>query len=344
MALLLIEGWDQYDDDDEIIRGGWSTNNAGGMASIASPVHGTLGRAIEISTSGTILSHNVPTSSATIVMGFAMQLKDTGPVSAQLVRLWEGTGVQGELTVTNSGELEYHRGSQAALLGTSSGAGLVQSVYQFIELKVLFHASAGTVEIRVDGVEVLSLTSQNTLATSTAVMTRIDLVGANSPEPAFDSMYVLDDSGSDNTDFLGEVFVETLVPDADGNVNDFTRVGGGSNNWEAVDDIAPPDDDTTYNHSVTATDQELYGFAALAGNIGTIFAVEASALVRKEDPGFREIQLRSRSNVTEVDSPNKGMSLTYRYINHIFENDPDGGTDWDEAAVNAAEFGIVLET
>jgi hypothetical protein len=47
--------------------------------------------------------------------------------------------------------------------------------------------------------------------------------------------------------------------------------------------------------------------------------------------------------VTEVESGDKTFGVAYRYHRHIYENDPDGGVDWDEASVNAAEFGIVLE-
>jgi hypothetical protein len=269
---------------------------------------------------------------------------DAGPqTSGRVFRFFDGATLQGSLYTQVSGELTYARGTSTNL-GTSTGAGLIQGAYQYIEVKVLLHASAGTVDIWVDGQNVLSLTGQNTMDSAAAQITMIQIWGDNISEPALDDFYLLDDSGSDNTDRLGEVFVETIVPDADGVTNNFTRFGGGSANWEAVDDISPPDDDTTYNHSATATDVEMYGMAALTGNIGTIFGVEASALVRKEDAGFREIQVRARSNVTEVDSASKVFGVGYRYINQIYENDPDGGTDWDETAVNAAQFGIVLET
>lgn len=343
MAMLVIEGFDQYTTDAEVQRGGWVSSNFGNITpGHTAEIHGSTGKAILLTASVAMIKAGF-TSSATFTAGIAMYHRNSGPQNAQIFRFIEGGSTQGELRETSSGELTYRRGT-GTVVSTSSGAGLVQGAYQYIEVEVFLHASTGTVKMWVDGVEVANDTGLNTLQTSTAVIDRVDLIGNSTIDQAYDDLYLLDDSGSDNTSQLGPCFVETIVPDADGVTNNFTRVGGGSNNYEAVDDIAPPDDDTTYNHSATATDVEMYGMAALTSAIGTVFAVEASALVRKEDPGFREIQVRARNNVTDVDSPSKGFSVEYRYIGHIFENDPDGGGNWTETDVNSAQFGIVLET
>ena len=341
MAMLLIEGFDEYSTDAEMQRGGWNFSSLAAVNQSA-PVHGTLGRAIQVISTNAYASHPFGPSTATFVLGCAEQFIDAGPSNGVLFSLLQGGNNQIDIRTVAGGEIQIRRGT-STVIGLTVGAGLSMGLYFYIEIKMFLHASTGTIDVWVDGINVLSDTGLNTLNTSTAEIDVIRCVGHSTPEPGFDSLYILDDSGSDNTDRLGEVFVETLVPDADGNVNNFTRVGGGSNNFEAVDEIGPADDDTTYNHSATATDQELYGMTALAGGIGTVFAVQASALVRKEDPGERFIRLVARSNVTEVESPNRGFGVAYRYISHIYENDPDGGTDWDEAAVNAAQFGIVLE-
>jgi catechol 2,3-dioxygenase-like lactoylglutathione lyase family enzyme len=342
MAMLLIEGFDQYSTDAELQRGGWTSTAMASITSTtgASEVHGTLGYSVYGSASTTDLFHAVPTSSATYVLGVAYRCRLGSVASREIMATYQGGSLQNKVNTVSGGEISVTRGT--TVLGTSTGAGLVGTVYSYIEVKIFLHASAGTVDVWVEGQNVLSLTSQNTLNTSTAEINLLGMSGANTTHNQFDDLYILDDSGSDNTSELGPVFVETLVPDADGNVNDFTPSTGF--NWENVDDIAPDDQDGTYNHSGTATDQELYGFAALAGNIGVVYAVEASALIRKEDAGFREIRHVARSNVTEVEGPNKVFGTNYKNITHIFEKDPDGDVVWDEASVNAAQFGIVLET
>jgi hypothetical protein len=342
MAMLLIEGFDQYSTDAEMNRGGWTSSSMGSIwqDTGASEVHGTLGYSFHGSASTTDIFHAVPVSSATYVIGVAWRNRLGSVVNSELLATYYNGGLQNKLLSVSGGELQVTRGTTS--LGISTGAGLVGGVYSYIEMKIFLHASAGTVDVWVEGQNVLSLTSQNTLNGATDAINLLGMSGQNTTHNQFDDLYILDDSGSDNTSELGPVFVETLVPDSDGNVNAFTPSTGF--NWENVDDIAPDDQDGTYNHSGTATDQELYGFAALAGNIGVVFAVEASALIRKEDAGFREIRHVARSNVTEVEGPNKVFGANYKNIGHIFEKDPNGDIEWDEASVNAAEFGIVLET
>jgi hypothetical protein len=51
----------------------------------------------------------------------------------------------------------------------------------------------------------------------------------------------------------------------------------------------------------------------------------------------------ARSSTTEVESADKYLGVDWRYINHIYENDPNGGGNWTEANVNAAQFGLKIQ-
>lgn len=341
MALLFIDGFDQYDDDAEIQRGGW-TGNFTSINSFAAGRDG-IGRALQITGTSITASKNFSEiANATFVCGVAFKNPNSGPQNVDLISLYYGSTEKITLRSTSGGELALDQG--ATQLGITSGLALAQNTWYHVEIKVLLNNTTGTYELKVDGQSKFSGTSTDTLNGTTAKVNRLILWGHATSDPVYDDIFVLDDSGSDATDFLGDCYVETIKPDADGATNNFTRVGGGTNNYEAVDDMAPPDDDTTYNHSSTATHKDLYGFAAIAGNPGTVYAVAVSLLARKEDAGYREIRTVARSNVTEVDSGNKPLGVTYKYIDHIYENDPNGGGNWTESAVNSAQFGIKLQT
>jgi len=341
VALLWIDGFEQYNTVAQILDVYDSTQSVGVTSQTGRNTGGGNNKCVEIDFNNSTLIKNIPESTATIVVGFAWNQATSGVGAQDLLRLYnEGTEMI-VLRKDSSGELLVDRG--ATNLGTSSGLGLLAQTWYYIELKVFIHDSTGTVDVWVDGVNELTLTSQDTKNGTPNTITRVYLVGT-AFDWQYDDYYILDDSGSDNTDRLGDSRVETVFPDADGNANDFTRVGGGSNNYEAVDDGGTPDDDTTYNHSSTATDQELYGFAALAGSIDTVFAVQACMRVRKEETGERLIRTVARSNVTEVESGDLSLGAGYRYKFGMYENDPDGGGNWDEAAVNAAQFGIAIQS
>jgi hypothetical protein len=245
------------------------------------------------------------------------------------------------LSLTAAGELRLDRGTTQ--IDVTSGLGIAQGEWHYYEINATIHNSAGAYDVHVDGAQVFSDTGVDTQNGGAAQVDNFELAGDALLDPEFDDIYFLDDAGSDNTGLLGDCRVETVFPDALGNENDFTASPAVDQHLN-VDDGVTPDDDTTYNHSATATDRELYGFAALAGSVGTIFGVDAKMLVRKEDAGFREVRVIARSNVTEVESVNLTLGIEYAYKNNIFENDPNGGTDWDEAAVNAAQFGLDLQT
>lgn len=342
MALLFIEGFEQYTDGDspELTRGGWYSTSA--VSNSFFPIEvgraGGASQSVQMAFNGVALIHNVP-STADFTCGFAFKLDTSGPNGHTLITFRNELVDHIRILLPASGEIQIYRGT--TLLEQTSGQGITQSIWYYIEIQALI-SNTGNYIVRLDGAEIMSDTSVDTQNGGLAQCDNIEFTGITVASPFIDDIYFLDTTGSDNTGFLGDCAVETIFPDADGNETDFTPLS--STNVSNVDDGSTPDDDTTYNSSSTATDRDLYGFAALQGNIDTIFGVDAKMLVRKEDAGFREVRVIGRSNVTEVESGNKTLGVDYVFVNHIFENDPDGGTDWDEAAVNAAQFGLDLQT
>jgi len=339
--MLLIEGFEQYGADVQLARGGWSSNliSAWNPLSGAGEPRHAGGKCVEGVANGGSLVHGV-TPSVDFTCGFAYFLADAAPDNTVVI-VFRNNAIQHlRLRITAAGELALDRG--VTQLAITSGQGLTQSIWYYIEVNARIDNS-GDYDVHIDGSQVFQATGVDTQNGGSAVVDNIFLQGDATLDPRFDDIYFLDDTGTDNVGLLGDCRVETVFPDALGNENDFTAspaVGQHLN----VDDGLTPDDDTTYNHSATVTDRELYGFAALTGDIDTVFAVDGKMLVRKEDAGFREVRVISRSNVTEVESADKTLGVDYVYVNHIFENDPNGGGNWTETAVNAAQFGLDLQT
>lgn len=345
MALLFMEGWEQYTiaDEQELARGGWYT---GGTAfsdpnyKLQVGTRHTTPAGQEMQLDGTLndLNHSLPpTTEFTVGMAY----RQTQAFSGILFNMRDDLTSQLNVITISGGEIRIRRAN--VTLETTSGLGLADQTWHYIELKAKIDNSTGTYEIKVDGQTVMSDTGVDTQGSANNVVNRLEILGNSTQDTQYDDIYFLDVSGSDNTTFLGEVRIETVFPDALGNENDFTASPAVDQHLN-VDDGVTPDDDTTYNHSATATDRELYGFAALQGNVGTVFAVNAIMLVRKEEAGFREVRVIARSNVTEVEGSNEALAIDYVYKNHIYENDPNGGIDWTETSVNAAQFGLDLQT
>ncbi len=342
MALLLIEGFDQYTvaDELEMVRGGWNATTGLQASTIRIQTgtrHGGVGHQLQIAQSGIEVYRALPQTTE-FTCGFAFRVTATS--GSMIIAFKDGSTHQINIVTTAAGEIQIRRNTVE--LDITSGQNLLADTWYYIEIKMKIDNTTGTYEVHLDGSQILVGTSQDTQNSSNNYVDRLALVGHTTQDTVFDDLYFLDVSGSDNTTFLGDCRVETVFPDSDGNETDFTPLSGA--NWQNVDDGLSPDDDSTYNHSSTVTDRDLYGFAALSGNIDTIFGVDAKMLVRKEEAGFREVRVIARSNVTEVESASLTLGVNWEYKNNIYENDPNGGGDWTETAVNAAQFGLDLHT
>jgi len=249
------------------------------------------------------------------------------------------------LVIEPGGYIDVRTGSaRSTVVGQAVSSPMRQRRFYYIEWEVDIHASAGTTKVWIDGVEVINETGLDTLNGTDDQAAIISTGIENLPQlTACCDHYVLDDGGSSFNARLGDVHVEVIRPDGDGNRNDFTRVGGGLNNYEAVDD-AEEDGDTTYVHSNTVTDDELYTFAALTTPMDTVEVVKIRMSVRTEDGGYRTIRGRCRSNVTESTGESNDMhEAQYRHTQSFIELDPNGDIAWTDTAVNAAEFGFELD-
>jgi len=341
MAMLLIEGFDQYGTDAEVQRGGWTSILISSAINLltGADTRFNQGRCVELIANGIYISKGVP-ASVDFTCGLAVNFADS-MLTSDFLRLRNGAIDHLVLGTTDAGEIRLKRG--ATQIDITSGLGLNAGQWYYIEINARIDNTTGDYDIHVDGVQVMTDTVVDTQNGGSAVVDNVELSGSTTVDTRFDDIYFLDDQGSDNVGLLGDCRVETVFPDALGNENDFTAspaVGQHLN----VDDGLTPDNDTTYNWSATVTDRELYGFAALTGAIDTVFAVAAKMICRKEDAGFREVRVIGRNNVTEVESPSKTLGVDYSVKEHIFENDPNGGGNWTEAAVNTAQFGLDLHT
>ncbi len=250
-----------------------------------------------------------------------------------VTHVWVRVNINGTLSVLQG----------TGVLGTSSVA-LTQNVYQYLEVKVVIHASAGTVDIRLNGVSILALTGQVTQAGGSSTWDEIKLgaCGGGLTTVDYDDLYLLDGSGSVNHDFLGDVRVDATYPNAAGNSAQFTR-STGSDQWATIDETAP-NGDTDYNETGTATNRDTLNFptAPVAG--ATIYAVQALASAKKTDAGGAGLKLVTRISSTDYDGTEGGLGTAYNYVRQIWDVKPSDSAAWTDGAFNAAEFGYVKST
>lgn len=341
MALLFMEGFDDVSTVAELQELPYVVANGAGI-NLTTGRSGS-GNAVQLANAVEDLHFTLyATSGTTYYMGFAMYVNADHGSSASAFMYTASTAGTQEITLrqNTNGTISVLRGA-STVLGTGTETTTVDA-WTHIVLKIFINNSTGTVELWVNGTKDLDLTSQDTLAGATANIDRVSFQGGSSYLIDIDDIYVGDTTGTDMTDQQGDCTVEMLLPSGAGNSAQFTASPAVANYLNC--DEADPDDDTTYNHSATATHKDTYAMGNLTGNVDTVHAVKVRCRVRKEDAGNRLVNTVLRNSATEADSGQLGVSLAYRYIEDTQENDPNGGGNWTESTVNTIEAGLEIGT
>lgn len=217
--------------------------------------------------------------------------------------------------------------------------------WHYLEAKVTVSNSVGSVEVRINGKTVVNLSGIDTQNGGSAEISMVrfrhsDGAGnGKSLQFLIDDIYVCNDVGTVNNDFLGLTSVETLVPNAAGDSAQFTPSAG--NNHDNVDDDEGDDGDTTYNQSTTSGHKDLFGCQDLTNITGTIHGVQVEAIARVTSATPQPIITKVKSSTTEGSGTTRGIASTPEYVGvrDIFEQDPDASAAWTTTTVNAMQIG-----
>lgn len=267
----------------------------------------------------------------TLVIGFAYQATGYGQGvfdirdgSTQQVTFI--TNADGSVSVTRAG----------TVLGTSAAGVMILNQWNYFEVKVTIDNSAGSYEVRKNGVAILSGTGKDTQNTANASATNVLF---RTSFCFFDDLYIADTSGTANNDFLGDVNVKAYFPDADGTAEQWT-LSAGTDSFALLDDN-PADDDTTYIQSST-TGQTTRCTHQDVASTDTILAVLHVVLARKTDASATSLKLTQFIASTSYDDgTTPALTTSFAYYQRVMDVNPNTGAAWSPSAVNAAEFGVV---
>ena len=337
MTLRFIDGFDHYATADLVAGLKWSTTGA-------ATIETTAGRR---GTSCAKYNGNSKYSSKTLdnqdvwIIGFAYQMV-TPPGTGRILEFIDGTTVQCSLNIDATNHLVAMRGTSTTL-ATSTNT-LVEDTWNYIEVKVTLSNSVGTFEVRVNGSNSgwINASSLDTCATANeyAAIIRIGAIaGGTAASQLFDDVYILDDNGSANNDFLGDVRVDAYPVDDNGALSQF--VGNDSDstdNYLLVDD-ATPDGDTTYVQSATVDNVDTYGHADMSHTPASIFGIQLVMDAKKDDSGDRSIAGVVRQGSTNYAGTAQVLSTSYIAYLDIRETDPATSVAWTKDGFNSCEIG-----
>jgi hypothetical protein len=222
-------------------------------------------------------------------------------------------------------------------LGTSAAGVVVAGTPFHFQAKVTIADAAGAVELKVNGVIVLTLTGVDTRNGGTATVTNI-LHGAVAGSAGSASVYYDDFWVAD--DYVGDRRVDSHFPTSDGTNQDGTPSAAGAH-YAMVDEAPEPDDDTSYVTLTSAGQRESYGVDDFKNTGATIDAAMIVLDAKKTDAGAATLaaHVHGAGSPADYDGTPQGLTTSYSRIKEVLSADPISGDPWDETTFNAAEFG-----
>ena len=341
MSLLFFTGFDYYNTSQ--VNRVW--NYVVGNGAIVTP--GRLaGQGYGFTNVGTAsyIGQMIP-NSTTLIVGISFNFS-VGDATNPFLILEDATISQ----VSPLDQIDVRVTTDAAFQITRNGTVLATSAidvfsfnfWNYMELKATIDTSAGIIQLKVNGTTVLNQTGLNTQHTGNnyANMIRLQAFTTSTATANFDDLYVCNDSGTVNNDFLGEVRVDTQYPVANGEQNNFTPVGA-SSNWQCVDETIM-DDDTTYVVSSIVGNIDDYEIGTVNFS-GTIFALQVNVAQRKDNVGSRTIEPMINSGGTDYFGGMFDCLTSYSVSTAIFQLNPNGNVAWTNAAISSMTAGLKIE-
>jgi len=157
-----------------------------------------------------------------------------------------------------------------------------------------------------------------------------------------DDIYILDDQGTTNNDFLGDSVIVALEAQADGNQNDFTPSAGGVN-ADLIDDPSDTPSSADWISSDTNAHQDFFTYDNMpATGIGTIFGLRVVTDAAMQAVGSRVLKPKFRAASTSegdgADFTVSGTTLLSYPV--IMEQDPVAAAAWTKTEIDGGEFGV----
>lgn len=358
MAILFFEkmsryasgntGWVDFnsDSDDVSVVNTASPTITSGTGRFADNA-ATFATSVDFNLTNKLTSTTAPASTTFVVGIIARIVRITSPGSTANSFLEFTTAssstYHGRLFLRDDGAIAVANAA-GTIIATSSAGTLRPKTYHHIEVKFSL-LDSGNVEVRVDGVTVISSTAgdfRNGTGNATAIVHAV-FNSSVSTSWDFDSIYIIDGTGSQHNDWLGDLRFEYAAASAN---------GGSGANWTAsagsqvacIDDaLAAYNDDTDYISSSTATQQNFTTHASISasGISGAPLVVGMLALSRNDGSNtLKELARRSGTTITVTPAPST-QSISYAWKMAVFPLDPATTAAWASVAdVNAAEYGV----
>lgn len=341
MALLFFDGFDHQGVGRMDTQGKWGGNSDSNVVPQTAVVR-TGTHAARASGVSYILWTKPYATSGGAVVGMAFQYQLGGIYSDHnFFEIREGSIVHLALGMDANQRLTVKGGVSSPVLATGTTI-LSPNAWYYLEFKAIIHDTAGSYEVRIDGVQEVALTASgvDTRNGGTGVWNWVTVSSASNAAWYMDDFYLCDTSGAPpRNNFLGPVHVETLYPQTDAvaaGSNAGLTPSTGTDHGAMVDENPPVT--TDYNGSATVGVKDTYNYPPMTFT-GTIFGIQTNLYAAKTDTSGRQVCAVIRVGGSDTDGPPKPVGTTFAYASDVWSQKPDL-SNWTPADIATLQVGM----
>lgn len=326
MTLLFMDGFDM----DDALDKGWVRSGSYSPES-ASVTRYSRGSSLSLRWNASVTRRLV--ASPRVIFGVAFR---PGGTSDYIGLLGDSASVEHvRVRRTPAGTLGLYRGSS---LLQDTGLSLVDGEWIYIEAEATIANSGGVFRVWVDGAMVADFVGDTRNAGSSDLIDGMSfgVVGGTVDRAYFDDLYVLSVDGAGLTERLGEVSIQTLMPDGPGSLTEQTPVGS-AQNWQNVDNI--PYSTSAYNRGTVAGLRDLYTATDPIPALSDVKAVAMNVIASRTEPGTGGVRTLLKSGATTVTGPDVILSPNISVSQDFLPVNPATGAPWTVAELQAIEIG-----
>lgn len=249
----------------------------------------------------------------------------------------DGTNPQINVRFWDDNSIRIYRGGGAGgdatggvLLWASAPGSYPLNIWHTIRLKGLIDPVAGTLDMMVDNDLVCQLTGINTRSTANSWVNSAHM-NARGSTIHIDDVVIIDE----NSAFLPECRIQQLLPNADGGTLQLVP-STGATHFGVVDEAQVATAD--YLQGTLDGEHDLLGVQDLASVPGSILGLKIIGWAKKTDAASRAWKLGIKSGATVDDGAQQSLTTDLKYLERLFETDPNTALAWTQAGVNAVEL------
>jgi hypothetical protein len=345
MALLFSTGFDWWDEDLSYLFFNYHSGDPNfsyiteGGRTQTDHSSATCGQLTVGTAGGYFRGISVPKKLYTIILGIGVKHRNRYGTAFDGVFFENSSGKQGGIKWREDGSIWVFRGS-STYLGTTKPGILSGDIYRHLEVKYHVDNNSGEVEIRCDGEVVYSGENLDTQV-YTGGITWVNLSDGDPEWQDYDDIYILDESGSYNNDFIGHAEVRTAFVTASGEYTQWLPSSG--ENYECVDDeYAGADSDYLVASGEDLDQLDSYKFTefSLPGDSPQFLGVNVWTYQYMEMSGLQRICHTVRVGSADYSGEMHYVPPGFDFRSTVFERDPSDDGAWTESVLNSAEFGV----